>query len=198
MAAELSCDLVSREHGARPERPADSVAHVLPRPRRTTYVIAAVLLAGVVVAGVAVSVITRNTTEEQSRLTPDAEKAVTVKARGAIEAGASPYLGPGLACGVRFLGADPLAATRADQVATAYVWVVCGTISGPTESSVPVAVHFTDPPTAEVPGDGSLNMPDKKKIFPVRLWRVVIAGPSDTDPLSAEMSRRRQELSRRG
>lgn len=153
------------------------------------FAILSAFLAGF--AAIAVALVLTFTTD---RLTPDAAKAVTLRARAAIESGAATYLGDDLACGVQLLGVDPPGATRASQVTTAYVWVLCATLDGPTESSLPVAVHFTTPPTAEVPGDGSLNEPDKKRIFPVRLWPAVIDGPATVDTLDAEMNRRREEL----
>jgi hypothetical protein len=154
----------------------------------------AALLGGVAAIVVAVAITIKARPDHGSRLAAGAETAVMLKARAAIESGAASYLGGGLACGVKLLGVDPPQATRMDEVATAYVWVVCGTVDGPTESSLPVAVHFADPPTADVPGDGTSNEPDKKRIFPERLWDLVMGGPADTDALTAQMNQRRQEL----
>jgi len=61
-----------------------------------------------------------------------------------------------------------------------------------TESSLPVAIHLTDPPTAEVPGDGSLNEPDRQRIFPERLWDLT-AGDENGYGLEPDLRQRIQE-----
>ena len=53
-------------------------------------------------------------------------------------------------------------------------------------------MHFTDPPTAEMHGDGIDNLPDTKRIFPRRLWNLVIGNPEGTK-LEASMNQRVKE-----
>ncbi|XVV16211.1 hypothetical protein ACQP2X_18200 [Actinoplanes sp. CA-131856] len=59
-------------------------------------------------------------------------------------------------------------------------------------ASLPVALHLTDPPAAEVPGDGSRYDPDIKRIFPARLRDLAYGDSYDLDP---EMRQRVQERS---
>jgi hypothetical protein len=106
---------------------------------------------------------------------------LAVKARDGLEAGAARTLTPdrgGLACAVHVLGTEPADVTAVAQARTVYVWARCATVGTEvaTESSLPVAVHLTEPPTAEVPRDGALNAPDVDRIFPGRLGDVVSGG----------------------
>jgi hypothetical protein len=124
---------------------------------------------------------------------------LAVEARDTIETGVVPTVASDsgrLACAVKLLGTEPAAVTEVAQVRTIYVWASCATLGTEvrTESSLPVALHLTDPPTAEVPGDGEINTSDKKRIFPKRLWDEVI-GDGDSQPLEAPMLQRVAEKS---
>lgn len=125
---------------------------------------------------------------------------LTTTARGALESGASSYLAPDdgmLACAVRVLGTDPPAVVEASRARSIFVWAQCATVGTAvrTESSLPVAVHLTDPPSAEVPGDGSLNAPDRQRIFPERLWDAT-AGDGSGYGLETRLHQRIDERSR--
>jgi hypothetical protein len=163
--------------------------------RQVTCAVAAVLLAitGAVLA-VVVNVRGGKASVAPDQLTLEVRQAVTLKARDVIEGGASSALGSDLACAVEPLGTAPTATAPTARVQTAYVWAVCGSISEPSEIALPVAVHFTQPPTVEVPRDGARNGPDPERTFPRRLWDLAFDGPANTDSLVADMKQRRETL----
>ncbi|MEV8508358.1 hypothetical protein AB0368_26550 [Actinoplanes sp. NPDC051475] len=162
------------------------------RGRWVTAAVAAVLAAGVLVWW-----IKYRGPALEDELSPAVRASLTIRARDALEAGASANLTPDegrLACAVRVLGTDPPAVVQAAQARTVFVWAMCSTVGTEvnTESSLPVAIHLSDPPAAEVPGDGSLNGPDRRRIFPERLQDVV-AGDGNGYGLEPQMRQRVQE-----
>ena len=104
------------------------------------------------------------------------------KARDALEDGVASTVPRG-ACAVRVLGTDPVHVRDVGDARTVYVWAHCASIGGDvrTEASLPVAVHLTVPPTAEVPRDGPLSPMDRERIFPRRLWEAVRDGSQYTE-----------------
>jgi hypothetical protein len=95
-------------------------------------------------------------------LTPQARSALTTYARDAIENGALPYEMPdrgNLACAVRVFGTDPPSVTVAANATTVYAWIMCATVGTEVQTSflLPVAIHHTDPPSAQEPIDGDGN-----------------------------------------
>ncbi|XVU29092.1 hypothetical protein ACQPZJ_19135 [Actinoplanes sp. CA-054009] len=135
----------------------------------------------------------RHRTDQEDKLPAAVRHDLTIKARDALENGASSSLTPDegrLACAVRVMGADPPALTAR----TLYVYAECATVGAEvaTVSSLPVVLHLTDPPTAEVPGDGSLYDADIKRLFPARLRDLAYGDTYDLDP---ELRRRIQERS---
>ncbi|GAA4608706.1 hypothetical protein GCM10023107_87970 [Actinoplanes octamycinicus] len=129
-----------------------------------------------VAAGAGIYLVARDSGGEDEL--PEAVRAeLALVARDVIERGSTPGLGQAgewRACGVRVIGADPPTLTSADQARTVYVWAMCGTGGAVSSSSlIPVAVHLTDPPTSEGPGDGSRYGPDIRRIFPERLQDAV-------------------------
>ena len=123
---------------------------------------------------------------------------LTAKVRDAIEGGASAHLASGRGGGlaVRVLGTDPPSVTRVADARTVYAWAMCASVGTAvqTESSLPVAVRLTVPPTAEVPGDGSRYGPDLQRIFPERLWDL-LSGGAYVDELEPQLRQRVRERS---
>ena len=119
-------------------------------------------------------------------------RAVVAIENGAVKA----YNWYDRACAVRVLGTDPPAVSRVIEARTVFVWAVCTSVGTGTESgsSGPVALHLTDPPTAETPEDGAYWWPSLKRIFPERLWRVR-PSPNDYEELGAQV---RQRVASRG
>jgi hypothetical protein len=136
----------------------------------------------------------RHGTSREDELSATVRATLTTKARDALEGGASSYLTPEsgrLACAAHVLGTNPPGVTEPARARIVYVWAMCATVGTAvsTESSLPAAVHLDDPPTAEVPGDGSLNEPDLQRIFPRRLWGVI---DDDQDRFALEPQMRRR------
>ncbi|WIM93251.1 hypothetical protein ACTOB_005224 [Actinoplanes oblitus] len=123
---------------------------------------------------------------------------LAITARDTVERIAVPNLGPAgeqRACSVWVVGADPPTLTAAAQARAVYVWAMCaygGDV--PSSSLLPVAVHLTDPPTAEAPGDGALYGPEIERIFPERL-RDAILDDNHAATLQPEMNDRVRERS---
>jgi hypothetical protein len=136
---------------------------------------------------------TRHGRAREDKLSAPVRADLTTKARDVIEDGAPADDGR-LACAVRVLGTDPPAVAEAALARTVYVWAMCATVGTgvSSESSLPVAVHLTTPPTTEAPGDGSLNWPDKQRIFPKRLWDLLDGGDEGYG-LEPEMLQRARE-----
>ncbi len=152
----------------------------------------------VLLAGALLWTVDNHRDAREDDLLPSVRASLTTMARDAIEGGASSRLSVGegsLACAVRVLGTDPPAVADAAQARSVYAWVRCATVGTETsaETSLPVAVHLTNPPSAEVPGDGSQNGPDTERIFPERLWDQIDAGSLDGYGLEPEMRQRVRE-----
>lgn len=126
-------------------------------------------------------------------LAPGVRATLTIRARDVIEDREELTNKDRHACAVRVLGTDPPAVADATRARTVYVWATCAGVGTTTRWSESVAVHLTDPPTVEQPGLGAYNGPDKKRIFPERLWDLVDTDSQDRYGLESEQDQRIRE-----
>lgn len=167
-------------------------------------------MASFTAAGVLIWHLTRPAGDDADPMPAAERAALSTTARNVIEDDATSPLashlstgdaaaGAGrLACAVRVLGTEPAAVRRAADARTVYVWAHCEAVGTPagSASSLPVAVHLTDPPTADIPGDGSRYRPDTQRIFPERVRDDIDDQEgADDDTLRADLARRVRERS---